>query len=350
LAVLLITAIGTLNWRIDPLQFYRRAAYPPEFVEQARYQNPGLARNYPYDSVIAGTSVSLGFDAADVRHGLGWDALNLAMSGASAHEQSLILEVAIRTGKVRHVLWDLNFEYLRGSPDWVSDYDGAFPAYFYDENPWNEIPNYLLNADTCKATARVLLGFGHIQLYRRRTVAELSRLESAHPPGRESVLASLERARSAPSVFERQKEDFTVAKLEASFEANFVRVIREHPEITFELWYPPFSIARHAFLAEAAPEVWEQMFEWKRAVTAATAGLPNVRVHDFQGERAVIVDFNHYTDTVHFDAAIRERIIDEISRGTARATVESLAETEKVIREETAKFQAEGTRPRALAR
>ena len=116
--------------------------------------------------LVIGTSVSLGFRADRIHDTLGWNALNLAMPGASAHEQSLLLEVALRTGRVRHVLWDVNHEYLRGDPDWVSDYDGAFPAYFYDTNRWNEIPNYLLNIDTTKATLRVLLQRCGLHLYR----------------------------------------------------------------------------------------------------------------------------------------------------------------------------------------
>ena len=63
LALALAALIAFANWRVDPLQFYRRASYPPLLSDALRFQNPGLARNYDYDTLILGTSVSLGFDA-----------------------------------------------------------------------------------------------------------------------------------------------------------------------------------------------------------------------------------------------------------------------------------------------
>jgi len=340
--ILLMAGIAAINWKVDPLQFYRRATYAPEFADQARYQNPGLARNYPYDSVVAGTSVSLGFDMAVLQKRLGWNALTLAMSGASAHEQSLIMEVALRTGRVRHVLWDLNFEYLRGEPDWVSDYDGAFPAYFYDTNPWNEIPNYLLNIDTSKASLRVLLQRAGLHLYRPRSVIELGRLSGNHTPGRAVVWTSFERAHGTKSIFQQEPKAFDAAKLSASFEINYLRLIRAHPEVTFDLWFPPFSIARHALLAETAPHVWDEMFRWKHEVLSAVATLPNVRVHDFQGD-PVVANLDHYVDTVHFDDTVRGQIVEAVAQGSGAmiVTAASLDEVEATLRREVNQFLGE---------
>jgi hypothetical protein len=344
LALALAALVAAVNWLVDPLQFYRKAAYPPDFAEQARFQNPGLARNYPCDAVLTGTSVSLGFTAGEIRDRLGWDALNLAMSGASAHEQSLMLEVALQTGRARHVLWDLNFEYFRGSPDWVSDYDGAFPAYFYDNNPWNEIPHYLLNIDTTKASARVLLQRAGLHLYRPRPLGELSRLATAHPPGRASVLQSLRKAESAPSLFQEQPGEFTREKLTRSFEENVLRPIRSHPEVTFDLWFPPFSVAREALLNETAPGVWNSMFHWKEDIVREAGALPNVRLHDFEGLPGIVLDLDHYSDTVHFDDAIRSRIIEAVANGSARATSESLAQAEAALRREVVEFRKDEAR------
>src|SRR3954449_10240304 len=82
-------AVAILNWRIDPLNFYRMPSRAPYLSEQARYRNPGLARHADYDAVILGTSVSLGFDRRRMDEKLGVHSLNLAMQGASAHEQAL---------------------------------------------------------------------------------------------------------------------------------------------------------------------------------------------------------------------------------------------------------------------
>ena len=220
LACALTGLVAFTNWVIDPLQYYRRASYPPEFSDQTRYQNPGLARHFPYDTAIIGTSVSRGFDLAQMHTLLGWDAMNLSMQGASAREQSLMLEVALRSGRVHRVLWDVNCEFLRGRRDWVSDFEGAFPAYLYSTDPLDQLTGYLLNVDTSKATLRVLLRNCGIKLYRPRTVADLSGLEaSAKAVGREAILRKWRH--QGPMVFATESAQFTPELLDAQLRRQF---------------------------------------------------------------------------------------------------------------------------------
>jgi len=40
-AAVLSVTVALLNWLVDPLQYYRRAEYPPEYSIRARYQNLG---------------------------------------------------------------------------------------------------------------------------------------------------------------------------------------------------------------------------------------------------------------------------------------------------------------------
>src|SRR4051794_8375942 len=203
LAIGLAGVIAVVNWCVDPLNFYRMPARAAYFTEQARYRNPGLARHAEYDAVILGTSVSLGFDRKKMDERLGVRVLNLAMQGASAHEQALLLGVALRSRRVRRVVWDLNYEFFRGTPDWVSDYDGPFPMNFFDENPWNEVPHYLLNWDVAKLSARVLLGRSPSS-----NLDELTQLRAPRPPGLASVRTAYERARAGSFVFKLQPAEF----------------------------------------------------------------------------------------------------------------------------------------------
>ena len=124
-ATVVLGGIMALNYFIDPLQHYRSATYPALLVKEGRYRLPGLARNLNAQLVTAGTSVTKMQLPSEMKRVFGLDGLNLAMDGASAHEQFLLLRLALRTGRVKEVIWDLNFEYLRGSPTWVSDFDSG---------------------------------------------------------------------------------------------------------------------------------------------------------------------------------------------------------------------------------
>ncbi|MEI6350242.1 MAG: hypothetical protein WCP06_03955 [Verrucomicrobiota bacterium] len=339
-SVVFILTISTafLNWRIDPLQYYRKAAYPPEFSESSRYQNPGLARNYPYDALVIGSSVSLGFDTNHLREKLGWNALNLAMSGGTAHEQRLLLDVAMRTGRARHVLRDLNFEFSRGRPDWVTDYDGAFPGYFYDEQPLTKISNYLLNIDVTKKSIRVLLRRCGLHLSRQYSeLADLTRPDPARKAGRQAVVEKWKRAEINGWPAAKFPGEFSSENLRASFDENVFEPIRSHPEIQFDLYFPPFSFAYYAIMQRFAPEAFQEMFRWKQYVLDKTHPLRNVRVHDFQGVPEIVLDLDRYVDPVHYTREVHDVIIDGVASGRYLATKTRLVDTEAMLRTEAKK-------------
>jgi hypothetical protein len=325
LAVVLAGAVAWLNWRVDPLNFYRMPSHAPYLSEQARYRNPGLARNAEYDAVILGTSVSLGFDRRHMNERLGVHVLNLAMQGASAHEQALLLGVALRSGRVRRVVWDLNYEFFRGTPEWVSDYDGPFPMHFFDTNPWNEVPHYLLNWDVAKISARVILN-----RYPHGDAEESP--QASRRPGLASVRAAYEHARAGAFIFKLRPAEFAPILTAASFDANCLALVRAHPEVQFDLYFPAFSVAYHALVREAASSAFEAMLAWKEDIARKVATLPNVRLHDFQGRPEIVRDFERFTDTVHCDARTHDLLVDALASGEDRATPERLAQNAEFLR------------------
>lgn len=99
---------------IDPLQVYRAASYPPMFSEEERFQNPGLAKNYEYDTIIIGSSMTQNFVPSDVDRVFGGKTLKLSIEGSTAHEQYLTAKLALSTGQVKRVIWGLDYFALRG--------------------------------------------------------------------------------------------------------------------------------------------------------------------------------------------------------------------------------------------
>lgn len=145
--VLLFAAlVGTLVFTVDPLQLYRKASYTPLFTKQQRYQNPGLAKNYTYDTLILGSSMTENFVPSEVGSILEGDVIKLSMEGSTAKEQRMIADVAIGTGQVQKVLWGIDYFSFRTNT--VRD-EANFPFYLYDNNIWNDY-KYLFNISDVK--------------------------------------------------------------------------------------------------------------------------------------------------------------------------------------------------------
>ncbi|MEI9896263.1 MAG: hypothetical protein WDN28_20970 [Chthoniobacter sp.] len=110
--------------------------------------------------------------------------------------------------------------------------------------------------------------------------------------------------------------------------------MRAHPEVEFDLWFPPFSTVYYTLARTHSPAVFEGMLACKRHILEQVQPLPNVRLSDFQGDLAVSTHLDHYFDSVHFDATIYRLIVDSLAGGSYRATPESMAATEALLRRE----------------
>jgi hypothetical protein len=319
LGVLAVGLICLVNWAIDPLQFYRVASYPPNWVKERRFQYPGLARNYSYDAVVVGTSVSENFTSSLLEEKLGWKAVNLSLPGASAKEQSLMLEVALRTGKVKSVLWDLNAEYLGGGSEWVANFDGAFPAYLYDVNAWNEVPNYLLNVDTTKASVKVMLRRLGLPAYQTKDVKGLFTSLDAKCGG-ELVRAAWHRKSNArqKASFAERMEGLTKANIAHNFEVLYLAGIARNPQVRFYLYLPPMSPAFYRKVKDYSPQSYEAVLALREQALVASKKYSNLQVYDFQDIERFGIGIDHYRDLVHFDYSVNERIADSIKGGANR--------------------------------
>lgn len=331
-SAVVLGGVAALNWSVDPLQLYRAAKYPPLLVEQERYRLPGLARHTNAQVIIEGTSVSAGQKAEEAARVFGGPALNLAMQGPSAREQSLLLRLALAHPSTRDVIWDIHFEYLRGKPEWVSDYDGAFPIHLYDNNPWNDIAPYLLSADTCKNSFRIFT-----RNYSQRSPESFRWVVPGATFGRAAIEKAMERRRNNAGVFRALLPQFTPEQLHANFEANVASVVRAHPNVRFHLFLPPFSAAYFDFLREIAPELIPVFLQFRQDVFAQCQSLPNAVLHDPQSDIMLIEDLDRYLDPIHFNDATQSLLLEGIHDGRWKASAERLEAFRVWLNERTPK-------------
>jgi hypothetical protein len=317
--VLLLGTVAAFNFVVDPFQFFRkpflyRPAYFPGFQ---RYQNVGLARNYHYDTVIIGSSVTENFYPSYLNRALHVNALKLSISGSTAHEQALILTQAIASGQVKNVLWAIEPSAFSFGPKGVRDDQAPFPYYVYR---WPRALNveYLLAVETIRNALVVLKGHGE---------HDLKTLETWD---RRLAFSAFHVLRAWNGRCEHFTRKFTPAALpgppslramEQSIEDNLIRVIRDNPRINFWLFFPPYSIL--AYIPGDSAQLIAQI-PFERTVMQRLAPFPTVRVFDFQLAAEVTHDLENYTDPVPYGRRINEWIVDSIASDRFRVTADQL--------------------------
>ncbi|MEX2649571.1 MAG: hypothetical protein WD673_11210 [Alphaproteobacteria bacterium] len=316
----LLGAVG-LNYAVDPLQFLRRATYAPVFSDNQRYQNPGLARNYPYDTIVTGSSLMQAFLARDVEAALGGEVLRLPINGSSAREHALLIELAHRTGRLRRVIRDVHYNNLLAPADVTKGRRGGFPMHLYDDHRWNDLV-YLANFETTALSLKVVLSLWGVLPLRPVPLDKLYTDVLRRPTGRDHVAASYRRV-----VASRPESDDRQANVVANIEVNYARLAESMPDVKFIYVFPPYSAAWYVARLDTPGLGLEGFLAAKARFYAAMLAYPNVDIFDFQCREDFALAFDEYRDVAHFSEAIARGMIADIADGRTRVTADTYQET-----------------------
>lgn len=316
---LLVLLVG-LNYIVDPLQFYHKAYMTPDFSDQQRYQNPGLAKNYDYDTIVVGSSMTENFWPSYLQEKLGVQAVKLSMSGSTAKEQKMITDFAIGTGKVKTVFWGVDYFSLRGDPDRVRKEFGEFPFYLYDQNPFNDL-KYLMNLDTSEQSIHWLTIQAGLAHPKNPDLNLLNTWESPGLFGKQNVIQEWNKLKQGASF---KPSEYEIGQVQRNMDENVLAVVKAHPNVQFILFYPPYSILQHRYFYDKDPAFFDNELYVKQYLFEQVGKQPNVKIYDFQHEQSVTFQLDNYKDLAHHTRKINEWIVDQIAKDNYRVTSETL--------------------------
>jgi len=316
--VLLFGAIvGTFVFAVDPLQFYRKASYPPLFSREQRYQNPGLAKNYDYNMIIIGSSMTENFLPTEVGKKLGGDVLKLSTEGSTAKEQRMMADLAVGTGQVKKILWGLDYFSLRENS--VRD-EASFPFYLYDDNVLDDY-KYIFNISNVRHAFGALF-LPKDQKPQYRNLETLNNWSYMSSYGAKKVMAKWKEAWLAEQTSGTSEPSLDLVK--ERFHENILSLVKTHPEIEFIFYYPPYSVIRQQVWYSLNPQRFANQQEMKVYMYEQLSAFDNVSIHDFQSDSSITYDLTKYKDLSHHSGSINQRIVDEIVAGTHKVTASNL--------------------------
>lgn len=334
---LLLMAVVLFNFVIDPLQFFHQAFYPPAFSEEQRYQLPGLAKNYPYDSIIVGSSMTENFRPSYLKEKLGYNTLKLSISGASAKEQFMIADLAIGTGKVKNVIWGIDYFALRGDSVRVRNDFGPFPYYFYQKNIL-QYSKYLINIDTTKQSLGILEDLLSGTPMPTQSLDTLYTWDTKYKYDKDIVLKAWDKINTENVVIEK---DYEVKNIEENLQENIISLVKANPQIQFKIFYPPYSILQHYYFYKKNKSLFYNELYVKDYIFKEIGGLPNVKLYDFQQEKRITFNLDNYKDLAHHKGKFNNFIIDAMAKGDYLVTKETLIVNKNLLNQQVEGYNLE---------
>ncbi len=326
-ALVPLAVAGAINYRVDPFQQYRiPTSYTPRFYYSfQRWENPGIARHYDFDRAIVSSSFMENISGSEVDAAFGsGKTFNLCFSALTAYEARKLLESVLAHGKVREVIYNVDFNMFAGDTHRTGIPD-PLPLYLYDSRLWNDYP-YVLSMATLRKSLNILLGRHEVGYREDRDnpwywgdTAEFSV---------KSVVEHLD-FNDLNKRFKQPQR--TLDGMMTSFDANLLALVRDHPGTRFIFVWPPYSILVWADFRQR--HQLELSLEFKQRFVDIMSKYPNVRIQDFQERTGWITHLEDYRDMYHFSPKISSAMVKEIAAGHEPLTPANVGERNRELRE-----------------
>jgi hypothetical protein len=323
----MLLAVG-LNFVVDPLQLFRPARlFAAMYSQDSRMQDAGLIRSQNFDTVFMGTSLAIHFRQSDIDRVLGVRSLKLSLNGSTSVEQNFVLAAALERHP-RLVLWEIDDWIFQNGPD--IDSNVYLPANLYRRNA-KGFASYLFSGAMARESVWILarsippidkpvawLTTGVIFKFPIFRVDDINVLRSGFDVAgaynaKKAMAAFRHITHSVRSAYLADGVDYDMRV--RNFERDAIGLITANPDVTFEIYFPPYSILQWVAMRDASPGTFEQVYKFTAYVSRRLTAFPNVRLYDFREARDVTHDLNNYGDVIHHSPAIDLKVLSWLAEG-----------------------------------
>lgn len=309
-AVIIITLIclaagAVFVYKVDPFFHYHAPAEGLEYPlvrDFERYQNDGILRNFSYDTIITGTSMTENFKTSEVDTLFDAVSVKVPFAGGLYKEINDNLTRAFSYGNdIKYVIRCLDYQCLAEDKDATEDiYDYA--EYMTNDNPFDDV-NYLLNKSAMERALKVLIATASGE--QGLDFDSYANWMQYNTFGPETVLASYEL--DDPAEEEKILDEEEETRIRENVRQNVVALAKEHPETTFYLYFPPYSIAYWDEVCNNGELSWHIAAE--RAAIEEMISCPNIKLYSFSIAEDIICNLDNYADYVHYAGGINSWIL-----------------------------------------
>jgi hypothetical protein len=326
-----VLGAAALTFVVDPLQLFRPSRLvAASYSDDTRMQNAGLIRSQSFDTLFMGSSLAIHFRQSDIDRALGVHSLKLAMTGSNSRQQGFVLEHAIARG-ARRVLWEMDDWLFVDAPD--IDADPYLSADLY-RGTAKGIATYLFSAAMAKETLfAALRSIPPLREPLTRAAPflpvkfALSDVDDIYALPRDFDVArayNADRTRAAfayitdPVRSRFLGQGYGYDAMVRHFEHDAVGLISRHPDVTFDIYLPPYSILQFVAMRDASPATLTIVYDLTALIAQRLTQLPNVRLHDFRAIKEVTHDLGNYSDVIHHSPAVDRKVLAWLADGRYR--------------------------------
>lgn len=316
LLVIILALVGCVTVIIDPYFHYHTPLKKLSYtIDNQRYQNYGIVKNFEYNAIITGTSMTENFMATEADNLLDIKSVKVPFSGASYKEiNDLLLKAFENNEKIDVVIRSLDGSKLFDDKDTLRyDYD-MYPWYLYDDNIFNDV-EYIFNKDILiEDSLKVLLNTARGE--KTTIFDEYSNWNNNAIYSKEEVLKNYNRCKEEKFSMSFTEKDYI--RLKENITQNVTSIAKENPNTTFYYFIPPYSICWWDECNRSGN--LERQLEALRSMTELVLENDNTQLYSFFDEYDIICNLANYKDPMHYSGSINSKILFDMKNDVNRLT------------------------------
>ncbi|MEG1565978.1 MAG: hypothetical protein RR342_04535 [Bacilli bacterium] len=326
IVILLILISGTVII-VDPFYQYHKPFFglKPDFNNE-RYQNPGIAKNFDYDAMLLGSSMTENFRVSEINKTFDCNAVKLSFPATRTGNMNYMLSFGLKSHDIKKVIIGLDIDSL------TADYGTYFiplPEYLYDDNILNDV-NYVLNKSVMVDGVKWILD------NKRNNIPDI---DLAHYWADDYVFSKEEALKSVYWDIEEHKErvddPLLLANVMKNLNTNIIPHIKNNPNTEFYIFYPPYSVLWWN-IHENYGDL-DDIYDVVKKVSDELLRYDNVKLYNFQIKEEVVTNLDNYKDYNHYSGKINSEILDWMKNDKCLVTKDNSKETldklKKIINE-----------------
>ena len=94
-----------------------------------------------------------------------------------------------------------------------------------------------------------------------------------------------------------------------AFERDAIGLISKHPDVMFDIYFPPYSILQFVAMRDVTPATLKTVYDFSAQAFPRLLEFPNVRLYDFRAVKDVTHDLDNYGDVIHHSPAIDLKLL-----------------------------------------
>lgn len=297
--------IMVASWvaKVDPFFHYHKpdtSKYYYSLYNQ-RSQNDGITRNFDYDGLLTGSSMTVNFKTSDAEDIFGGKFIKVSYFGASYKEINDNLKVGLtHNPNLKTIIRGLDMYKFASPKDIMAVELGDYPMYLYNNNPFDDV-KYLFNRDVVFDTVYNM---------------ELNNDKEDFSPGIDSFdyysncMAEYVLGINSPDLFlngipgtdrsvvQQPLTDEEKANLRENVKQNITSLAEEYPDVDFYYFLTPYSAAWWQTMINVGS--FEKQIEAEKMVIEEVLKVNNIKLYSFNNVTEITTDLNNYKDTAHY--------------------------------------------------